>query len=190
MLHQYREIAAKKLENKINEELKDLEMKNACFLVQIIETEEFTVNGKEKIEFQIIPNIGEVARSLSKIASGGEISRIMLAIKKVLADVDEVPVLVFEEIDTGISGKAASSVADKMKELAKKHQVLCVTHLASIAAKGDHNYYIHKIEEKGTTKTKVETLKEEEIIKEIARIATGELTSIALEHARQLRINA
>ena len=190
MLHQYREIAAKKLENKIKEELKDLEMKNACFLVQIIETEEFTVNGKEKIEFQIIPNIGEVARSLSKIASGGEISRIMLAIKKVLADVDEVPVLVFDEIDTGISGKAASSVADKMKEIAKKHQVLCVTHLASIAAKGDHNYYIHKIEEKGTTKTKVETLKEEEIIKEIARIATGELTSIALEHARQLRINA
>ena len=190
MLHQYREIAAKKLENKINEELKDLEMKNACFLVQIIETEEFTVNGKEKIEFQIIPNIGEVARSLSKIASGGEISRIMLAIKKVLADVDEVPVLVFDEIDTGISGKAASSVADKMKEIAKKHQVLCVTHLASIAAKGDHNYYIHKIEEKGTTKTKVETLKEEEIIKEIARIATGELTSIALEHARQLRTNA
>ena len=190
ILHQHREDAARKLENKINEELKDLEMKNACFLVQITETEDFTINGKEKIEFQIIPNIGEVAKPLSRIASGGEISRIMLAIKKVLADVDEVPVLVFDEIDTGISGKAASRVAEKMKEIAKKHQVLCVTHLASIAAKGDHNYYIHKIEEKGSTKTKVETLKEEEVIKEIARIATGELTSIALEHARQLRINA
>ncbi len=190
ILHQHREDAARKLENKINEELKDLEMKNACFLVQITETEDFTINGKEKIEFQIIPNIGEVAKALSRIASGGEISRIMLAIKKVLADVDEVPVLVFDEIDTGISGKAASRVAEKMKEIAKKHQVLCVTHLASIAAKGEHNYYIHKIEEKGSTKTKVETLKEEEIIKEIARIATGEITTIALEHARQLRINA
>ena len=190
ILHQHREDAARKLENKINEELKDLEMKNACFLVQITETEDFTINGKEKIEFQIIPNIGEVAKALSRIASGGEISRIMLAIKKVLADVDEVPVLVFDEIDTGISGKAASRVAEKMKEIAKKHQVLCVTHLASIAAKGEHNYYIHKIEEKGSTKTKVETLKEEEVIKEIARIATGEITTIALEHARQLRINA
>ena len=190
ILHQHRESSARKLENKINEELKDLEMKNACFLVQITETEDFTINGKEKIEFQIIPNIGEVAKPLSRIASGGEISRIMLAIKKVLADVDEVPVLVFDEIDTGISGKAASRVAEKMKEIAKKHQVLCVTHLASIAAKGDHNYYIHKIEEKGSTKTKVETLKEEEVIKEIARIATGEITTIALEHARQLRINA
>ena len=190
ILHQHREDAARKLENKINEELKDLEMKNACFLVQITETEDFTINGKEKIEFQIIPNIGEVAKPLSRIASGGEISRIMLAIKKVLADVDEVPVLVFDEIDTGISGKAASRVAEKMKEIAKKHQVLCVTHLASIAAKGDHNYYIHKIEEKGSTKTKVETLKEEEVIKEIARIATGEITTIGLEHARQLRINA
>lgn len=187
-LHQYREKAARDLEKKIKQELEDLEMKNACFLVQITETEEFTIEGKEKIEFQMITNIGEMAKPLTKIASGGEISRIMLAIKKVLADVDEVPVLIFDEIDTGISGKAASSVAEKMKEIAKKHQVLCVTHLASIAAKGDYNYYIHKIEEQGTTKTKIETLDEEEVIKEIARIATGELTAIALEHARQLRI--
>jgi len=187
-LHQCREKAAKLLEKKIKQELEDLEMKNACFLVQMTETEEFTAEGKEKVEFQMITNIGEIAKPLTKIASGGEISRIMLAIKKVLDDVDEVPILIFDEIDTGISGKAASSVAEKMKEIAKKHQVLCVTHLASIAAKGDYNYYIHKIEEQGVTKTKIETLGEEEVIKEIARIATGELTAIALEHARQLRI--
>ena len=182
-----RKTSARELENKINKELEDLEMKNARFIVQITDTAEFTLEGKEKIEFQIITNIGEIAKPLTKIASGGEMSRIMLAIKKVLADVDEVPVLVFDEIDTGISGKAANSVAEKMKQIAEKHQVICVTHLASIAAKGDYNYYISKTQEDGKTKTKIKELEEEEIIKEIARIATGELTAIAIEHARQLR---
>ena len=182
-----RKTSARELENKINKELEDLEMKNARFIVQITDTAEFTLEGKEKIEFQIITNIGEIAKPLTKIASGGEMSRIMLAIKKVLADVDEVPVLVFDEIDTGISGKAANSVAEKMKQIAEKHQVICVTHLASIAAKGDYNYYISKTQEDGKTKTNIKELEEEEIIKEIARIATGELTAIAIEHARQLR---
>lgn len=182
-----RKVAARELENKVNKELEELEMKNACFIVQSTDTEQFLIDGKEKIEFLIITNKGETAKPLIKIASGGEMSRIMLAIKKVLADVDEVPVLVFDEIDTGISGKAANCVGEKMKQISQKHQVICVTHLASIAAKGDHNYYISKEEIDGKTKAQIKELEEEEIIKEIARIATGELTSIAIEHAKQLR---
>ena len=111
----------------------------------------------------------------------------MLAIKSVLADVDKVPVLIFDEIDTGISGKAAKSVADKMKKIAKNHQILCITHLASIAAKGDYNYYISKVTENERTKTQIQYLDEDETIKEIARIASGEITKIAIEHAIELR---
>lgn len=114
-------------------------------------------------------------------------SRIMLAIKSVLANVDKVPVLIFDEIDTGISGKAAKAVASKMKKIAKNHQILCVTHLASIAAQGDYNYYISKEVENNKTKTKVEKLNEENTIKEIARIASGDINDISIEHAKQLR---
>ena len=114
-------------------------------------------------------------------------SRIMLAIKSVLADVDKVPVLIFDEIDTGISGKAAKAVAKKMKKISKNHQILCITHLASIAAKGKFNYYISKVTDNDKTKTQVKRLDEEETIKEIARIASGEVSKIALEHALALR---
>ena len=113
-------------------------------------------------------------------------SRIMLGIKKVLADVDRVPVLVFDEIDTGISGVAANKVAEKLKAIAKSHQVLCITHLAPIAAKGDNNFYINKQIEDGKTKTRVKKLNKEEKIKEIARIATGEITEVSLKHAQHL----
>ena len=111
----------------------------------------------------------------------------MLGIKKVLADIDTVPVLVFDEIDTGISGIAANKVAEKLKIIATKHQVLCITHLAVIAAKGDENYYISKLVENGQTKTNVKKLSEEEIIKEIARIASGEINEVTINHAKSLR---
>lgn len=114
-------------------------------------------------------------------------SRIMLAIKSVLADVDKVPVLIFDEIDTGISGHAAKSVASKMKKIAKSHQILCITHLASIAAQGDYNYYISKEVENNKTRTKIEKLDEEDTIKEIARIASGDVNDVSIEHAKQLR---
>ena len=116
-------------------------------------------------------------------------SRIMLAIKNVLSNVDSVPILIFDEIDTGISGIAAKSVGEKLKSISKLHQVLCVTHLASIAAKGDYNYYIYKKVEKEKTQTNVELLNEEETIKEIARIASGDITDISLQHAKELRKN-
>ena len=180
---------AKILSDKINTELKDLEMNSAKFNVKIemLEDNKFTKDGLDKVEFMICTNAGDEEKQLIKIASGGEMSRVMLAIKTVLADVDEVPALIFDEIDTGISGKAAKSVAEKMKLISKKHQVLCITHLASIAAKGDYNYYISKKIKENKTITNIKRLDEEETIKEIARIANGDVTEIAIENARELR---
>ena len=180
---------AKELSNKISEELQDLEMKQASFEIQVVfdSQKDFHKNGLDKVEFLIRTNTGEDFKPLTKIASGGEMSRIMLAIKHVLAGVDKVPILVFDEIDTGISGIAANRVADKMKQIAKHHQVLCVTHLAPIAASGDYNYYISKQVQQEETKTSVKLLNEKETIREIARIASGEVTDIAIEHAKQLR---
>lgn len=178
------------LSQKINEQLKDLEMKNAVFNIKIEHGKiDFNENGLDEVEFFIRTNVGEEEKSLIKIASGGEMSRIMLAIKNVLADVDKVPILIFDEIDTGISGVAANSVAIKMKQIANNHQVLCVTHLAPIAAKGDYNYYIYKEILNDETKTKVKLLNEEETVKEIARITSGNVTELALEHAKALRNN-
>ena len=175
------------LNEKINNELKELEMKNARFMANVIEDEEFSMSGKSHTEFMIATNLGEEAKKLDKIASGGEMSRIMLAIKTVLSDIDEVPVLIFDEIDTGISGKAANSVGIKLKRIAQNHQVLIVTHLAPIAAKGEYNYYIYKEVQNEKTNTKIKLLNEEETLKEIARISSGEVTEIAMSHARELR---
>lgn len=179
---------AKVLEEKINTELADLEMKNARINIKVIFNEEdFNSNGLDIVEILIKTNIGEDAKPLCKIASGGEMSRIMLAIKNVLSNVDNVPVLIFDEIDTGISGMAAKSVGEKLKLISKMHQVLCVTHLASIAAKGDYNYFIYKKVENEKTITNVQLLNEEETIKEIARIASGDITEISINHAKSLR---
>lgn len=180
---------AKELIQKINKELKELEMKNAKFNIKIdfSETNDFNKNGLDRVEFLIATNVGEEEKSLIKIASGGEMSRFMLAIKNVLADVDKVPVIIFDEIDTGISGVAANVTGEKIKQISKSHQVICVTHLASIAAKGDYNYYICKEIENEKTKTKVKQLNEEETLKEIARISTGSVSEISINHAKELR---
>ena len=175
------------LSEKINQELKELEMPNAKFEVQIDSIENFNDKGLDIIEFMIYTNAGEGMKPLAKIASGGEIARIMLAIKRVLADIDEVDTLVFDEIDTGISGKVGQAVGDKMKSIAKKHQVICITHLPSIVAKGDYNYYINKQTKANKTYTNIKQLNEEETIEEIARISSGEITEIAKAHAKELR---
>lgn len=178
---------AQELSKKINNELKDLEMSNAKFNVQVNTVNKFYETGIDEVEFMICTNIGEEMKPLAKIASGGEMARIMLAIKNVLADVDEVNTMVFDEIDTGISGKASKAVGEKMKSIAKLHQVICITHLPSIAAKGDYNYYISKTIKENKTYTNIKKLNEEETIEEIARIATGEVTEIAKAHAKELR---
>ena len=185
-LHETRQKYGIELETKINSELADLEMPNAKFKINI-ENTNFNKDGTDEIEFLITTNRGEDFKPLIKTASGGEMSRIMLAIKTVLSDVDEVPILIFDEIDTGISGKAGNAVGEKLKTISKNHQVIIVTHLASIAAKGDSNYYIYKEVEGDNTKTRIKNLNEQEVIEEIARIASGIVSEISLKHAMELR---
>ena len=178
---------AKIISNKINIELKDLEMSNATLRVAVETIKDFNTNGLDKVEFMICTNKGEEEKELCKIASGGEMSRVMLAIKTVLAEVDKVSTLVFDEIDTGISGKAAKAVGEKLKTISNNHQVMVVTHSASIAAKGKYNYYISKKTSNEKTYTEIKRLDEEEVVKEIARISSGDITDISIAHAKELR---
>ncbi len=187
-MHETRKQNAKILSEKINQELEELEMKNAKINVKINYLEnEYLRTGKDIVTFYITTNKGEEEKELSKIASGGEMSRTMLAIKKVLADTDKMPVLVFDEIDTGISGKAANSVASKLKRIAKNHQVMCISHLPNIAAMADYNYFISKDIYQDRTKTQVKLLQENEVIEEIARMSSGEINDISLKYANELR---
>ena len=186
-IHNLRELGAKKLSNEINKNLQDLEMKNAKINIHVDLSEEFFETGKDKVEFFISTNIGEDEKELIKIASGGEMSRIMLAIKTVIAESDKIPVLIFDEIDTGISGKASNKVAEKLSKISKNHQVLCISHLPSIAAIADYNYFINKSIENERTITTIKKLEENEIIHEIARISSGEINEATLNYARELR---
>ena len=153
-------------------------MPNIKFSAEFTPTELYTY-GNEKIEFLISVNLGEPLKPLSKVASGGELSRIMLAIKNVLAGSDDVDTLIFDEIDTGISGRAADRVGLKLKEVGKYRQVICVTHLAQIAAKADEHLLIEKSDNISSdmTETKVFEIKNERRVEEIARIIGGESVS-------------
>ena len=187
-LHEIRTEYGKVLSININKVLDDLEMKNANVNIHVDYNEkEFFETGKDNVEFYITTNLGEDEKQLSKIASGGEMSRIMLAIKKVLADSDKMPVLIFDEIDTGISGKAAGAVAEKLNGISKNHQVLCISHLPSIAAIADYNYFISKKVIDKRTNTNIKLLDEQETIKEIARISSGEINDASIQYAMQLR---
>lgn len=186
-LHKIRTQNAESLSSAINKELEELEMKNAKIKVKVETQQDFSKNGKNLVTFFITTNIGEEEKELSKIASGGEMSRTMLAIKKVLADTDKMPILIFDEIDTGISGKAANSVAKKLKTISKNHQVMCISHLPNIAAIADFNYFISKNTNNERTKTQVKLLKEKEVIEEIARISSGEVNEISIKYATELR---
>lgn len=187
-MHELRNEYGKVLSININKVLGDLEMKNANINIHVDYNEEdFFENGKDIVEFYITTNLGEDEKQLAKIASGGEMSRIMLAIKKVLADTDKMPVLIFDEIDTGISGKAAGAVAEKLNGISKNHQVLCISHLPSIAAIADYNYFISKKVVENRTNTNIRLLNEKETLEEIARISSGEINEATIQYAMQLR---
>ena len=187
-MHELREKDAVKLSSEINNNLKDLEMKNAKINIHVDYTEkEFYNTGKDRIEIYISTNLGEDEKELSKIASGGEMSRVMLAIKTVLAKTDQMPILVFDEIDTGISGKAANKVAEKLSKISANHQVLCISHLPNIAAIADYNYFISKNVKNERTNTNIKLLNETEVINEIARISSGEINEATIKYATELR---
>lgn len=189
-LTESRKTAGEKLSNAICSELEFLDMPNVRFVVKCNDIG-LTENGKDEIEFLISANAGEEPKPLAKIASGGELSRIMLAIKNVLAEIDGVDTMIFDEIDTGVSGRAAQKIAMKLRSASKGRQVICVTHLAQIAAQGDVHLYISKSVSDGKTYTNIKSLIEEERVAEIARIMGGmEITKLQLESAREMLANA
>ncbi len=178
--------AADTFTKRVEEELAFLDMPSVKLSVKAERTN-LTENGCDKIEFLICTNVGESAKPLAKIASGGELSRIMLAFKNVLADKDDVDTLIFDEIDTGISGKAAQKVAQKLNEASSARQIICVTHLAQIAARASSQLFISKRIENGKTSTNVQTLDFEERKHEIARIIGGDsITDAVLQTAAQM----
>ena len=188
-LHELRLKAAKKFVDSVTQELKYLDMPNVKLDVQLIEGK-LTSSGIDTAEFLISANIGEPPKPISKIASGGELSRIMLALKSVLADKDDIPSLVFDEIDTGISGKAAQKVGKKLAEIAENRQVLCVTHLAQIAIMADKHMLIEKNVVGNRTYTEVSPLDFDSRQYEIARIMAGDNhTDLMLKNARELLIS-
>ncbi len=194
-IHGLRKNAADVLESKIGQELDELEMKRAQFKTSLDFDDtldsngerKFTVQGLDRIEFLISPNAGEPLKPLAKIASGGEMSRVMLAIKTILADVDQVPTLIFDEIDTGISGRAAQKVGEKLAFISAGHQVICVTHLAQIACMADSHFLIEKVSENESTSTHVSKMTGKEIHNEVARIIGGtNISGITLKHAEEM----
>ncbi|WP_176461576.1 DNA repair protein RecN [Anaeromicrobium sediminis] len=182
---------AKKLERELEDELKVLNMENAAFKVEFAEVSSmanvFSANGIDRVEFLISTNPGESLKGLSKIASGGEISRIMLGFKTIFANVDKVPTLVFDEIDTGISGRTADIVSERLGIISKNHQILCITHLPQIAKMADYHFYIEKTYDKDTTTTNIRRLTYEEQLNEIGRLIGGNsITDLTLKHAEEL----
>lgn len=186
-----RKKAASTLEAKVEQELKDLNMGSTVFHVAFFpepyRTNTFYAHGQDQIEFQIAPNPGEPLKPLAKIASGGELSRLMLALKCIFTEVNQVHTLVFDEIDTGVSGRAAQAIAEKIAFLSQRHQVLCVTHLPQVACMADCHMYIAKEVLQSKTRTKVEKLDMEGRTIELARMLGGvEVTSTTRNHAREM----
>ncbi len=187
-LSEKRRFYSRRLEKKIVKGLEDLNFESVKFEIEFERLDHYTGNGYDSIEFQISTNPGEKIKSLAKVVSGGELSRIMLAIKTILADKDDTETLIFDEIDTGISGRTASKVAEKMNQIGKNHQVLCITHLPQIAAMADEHFEISKSVEEMNTKTTIRRLSEEESIMELARILGGaKITKAVEENAKEMK---
>ena len=178
--------AARNFLSRIKRELEFLNMPNVKLTVSADRCD-YMPNGQDELELLISSNAGEAPKPLAKIASGGELSRVMLSIKNVLAEKDQVGTAIFDEIDTGVSGSAAQKIGKKLQEVSRNRQVICVTHLAPVAACGDSHLFIHKDVEEGRTYTRVDLLSEEERVREIARIVSGDdITETALNNAREM----
>ena len=176
------------LETEIEEGLKELNFEKVSFVIHFEETADYTAEGIDEVEFRISMNEGQPLRPLSEVASGGELSRIMLAIKTVMAKKDDIETLIFDEIDVGISGRTAQKVSEKMALIGNVHQVICITHLAQIAAMADHHYRIEKRTENGDTRTAISLLDEKESQEELARILGGaEITDTVKKSAAEMR---
>lgn len=186
-IHEKRVILGKAIEEKIEKELKYVGLGKCTFKISIEYDDSFNLKGKDKVQFMISTNLGEPIKPMEKIVSGGELSRIMLSLKSVFIDKDNTPTIIFDEIDTGISGRIAQCVAEKMYEISNKHQVLCITHLPQIASMSDNHYMVKKYIENEKTFTKIEKINEEKKIEEIAIMLGGvKLTENTLTNSREI----
>ncbi len=186
--HMIRERQAKSLSVQIQEALEDLNFLKVSFVVDVSKKESCSIDGYDEVDFLISMNPGEKLRPLKEVASGGELSRILLALKTVFARKDQIDTLIFDEIDAGISGKTAWKVAEKMAILGKEHQVICITHLPQIAAMADTHFLIEKKEAEQKTVTTLKTLGRDEMITEIARLLGADsITDVVLKNAQELK---
>ena len=184
----YKKTKAKELTSKIRAALMALNFLDVKFEMIFSRSNTYTANGYDDAEFIISTNPGEEMKSLSAVASGGELSRIMLGIKSVLAENDDIETLIFDEIDTGISGRTAQKVSEQLSEIAKHHQIICITHLAQIAAMADEHFIIEKQTDGKTTKTIIRELDDDEAIDELARILGGAvITERVIENAKEMK---
>lgn len=187
-LSRIRRETAQTLTERMREGLSDLNFLNVEFTMEFRRLSHYTAGGFDEAEFLISTNPGEPPRPLGAVASGGELSRIMLAIKAVLADTDDIPTLIFDEIDTGISGRTAQMVSEKLSLIAGSHQVICITHLPQIAAMADSHYEIRKTAKENRTVTQIKRLSEEQMTDELARLLGGaEITEAVRQNAREMR---
>lgn len=186
-----RKKSAKDLSEKIKTGLVDLNFLDVKFTMEFKKLDHYTANGFDEAEFMISTNPGEPVRPLGMVASGGELSRIMLAVKTVLADTDDIPTLIFDEIDAGISGRTAQMVSEKLRVIAKHHQVICITHLPQIAAMADCHFEIKKAAENGRTTTTIQALDGEQIVEELARLIGGaKITETVRKSAAEMKLLA
>ncbi|MDO4329239.1 MAG: DNA repair protein RecN [Lachnospiraceae bacterium] len=187
-LSEIRKKAGKELARKMKDGLIDLNFLDVNFVMEFRRLNHYTADGFDEAEFLISTNPGEPVKPLKAVASGGELSRIMLALKTVLADTDSIPTLIFDEIDTGISGRTAQRVSGKLNEISKSHQVICITHLPQIASMADYHFEIVKFVRDGKTVTSIRRLKPAETIDELARLLGGaEITDAVLQNAREMK---
>ena len=187
-LHEVRNRYKTVFADEIGIHLKELNFLDTRFEIHLKDAGQFSANGKDEAEFYLALNPGEPVKPLENIASGGELSRIMLAIKTVLADAEDTPTLIFDEIDAGISGVTAAKVGEKLKLIGKSRQVICITHLSQIAAVADSHFLIEKSAENESVKTRIRLLNEEDSVKELARILGGDkITSSIMESAREMK---
>jgi DNA repair protein RecN (Recombination protein N) len=185
-LSKKRKAIASKIEEAITKELKEVGFDKALFRASLQELNMPARDGMDYLEFEFSANPGEPPKPLSKVASGGELSRLMLCLKVILAEVDKVPVLIFDEVDAGIGGITAQKVAQRLKKLSRHRQVICITHLPQIASAADHHIKVEKIQKKDRVSVVVKALSEEERQEEIARMLSGKITDASLRHAKEL----
>ena len=186
-LHQNRKEAFPKLCDQMEQIISKMGMQNARFRIDLTSVDHFLSNGKEQIDFLFSPNLGSDFKPIKKVASGGEMSRIMLSIKAILSEFKQLPSIVFDEIDTGVSGPVSNEIANIMAYMSENMQVFTITHLPQVAAKGKQHFFVYKEVKGNTTMTKLKELNQEERIKELAQMLSGEeLTRTALDHAKQL----